>query len=494
MRTLPFLVALAARGTWAQEHAPSWPQFLGPGGMATQEAPPRSLAFDRERDLAWRVSVARGASSPCIDGERIFLTAAEGDELLMLAFDRKSGAELWRRSRKGRTPPPPAHVDVDLAAPTPCTDGERVVFYFGTHGLVVLDRAGELLWEKPLPPPRTAFGVGASPILVDDVVILARDGCPDSGVYAYSKVDGKERWSVPRPGFGPSFGTPFVWNSTWKAAGDGHARRELVVAGTRRLTGLDVASGKQLWEVAGLTSVVCTTPTASAETLYFAAWSTGDAAPEERGASTFGELELSAEELADSRILLARLDSNEDGRLEHGELPASRARDGFVFLDQDGDGFVSRDELARIVERPKGPADNLLVAVAAGGTGDIPRSALRWSHARGLPYVASPLLYRGRLYLVASGGLVTCLDAASGKPFFDRERLEDHGEYYATPLGTDGHVIVCSSAGTIAVLRAADEFQLVRSVALGESLRATPALADGTIYVRTDRTLFAFGK
>jgi outer membrane protein assembly factor BamB len=466
--------------------------------MATQEVPPRSLAFDAEKDLAWRVSLPRGASSPCIQGERIFLTGAEGDELLMLAFERKTGAELWRRGRKTRPPVPAAHVDVDPAAPTPCTDGERVVFYFGTHGLVVLDRSGELLWEKPLPFPKTAFGIGTSPILVDDLVILARDGCPDSAVHAYSKVDGTERWSVPRLGFGPSFGTPFVWNiaqdSAQHSAQDGSARRELVLAGTRRLIALDSRNGKPLWEVAGLTSVICTTPTADAETLYFAAWSTGDAEPTERGAATFGELELSAEELEDSRILLARLDASGDGRLARDEFPVSRAKDGFVFLDQDGDGFVSGDELARVVERPKGPADNLLVAVAAGGTGDIPRSALRWSHARGLPYVSSPLLYRGRLYLVSSGGMVTCLDAKTGKPFFDRERLADRGEYYATPVGTDGHVIVCSSTGTISVLRAANEFRLERSVALGEAIHATPAIVDGTIYLRTEKSLWAFGK
>lgn len=484
-RSIFFLVVLALPAR-AQEPPSRWPQFLGPGGMATQDAAPRSLAFDREKDVAWRVALPRGASSPCIDGDRIFLTAAEGEELLMLALERTTGKELWRRTRKTRPPVQAAHVDVDPAAPTPCTDGERVVFYFGMYGLVVLDREGELVWEKPLPFPEAPFGIGTSPILVDDLVILVRDGCPDSAIHAFAKADGTERWSVPRLGFTFSFGTPFVWNN--------RTRRELVVAGTQRLTALDPRDGKQLWQMSGLTSVICTTPTADAETLYFAAWSTSDAAPAERGDASWGELKISAAELADSRKLFKRLDKNGDAKLERDEFPASRAKDAFVFLDQNGDGSVSPDELAPIVEMPKGKADNLLVAVAAGGKGDIAKTAVRWSFTRGLPYVSSPLLYRGRLYLVSAGGMVTCLSAKSGKPFFDRERLADHSEYYATPVGTGGHVIVCSSVGTIYVLLAADEFKLERSVELGESIHATPAIVDGTIYLRTDKSLWAFGK
>jgi len=481
---LVFLALAPAAG--AQEPSARWPQFLGPGGLPARDAAPRSLTFEREKDLVWRVALPRGSSSPCIDGERIFLTAAEGEELVMLALERKTGKELWRQSRKSRPLARTAHVDVDVAGPTACTDGERVVFYFGTYGLVVLDPAGKLLWEKPLPYPEGPFGVGTSPILVDDLVVLSRDGCPDSAIHAYSKADGTERWSVPRPGFTYSFGTPFLWNTK--------ARRELVVAGTQRLTALDPKDGKQLWQVAGLTSVVCTTPTADAETLYFAAWSTPDAAQAERGAASFGELELGADELEDSGILLERLDKDGDGRLAVGELPPSRAKDAFAFLDANGDGFIGADELASVVERPKGKGDNLLVAVAAGGAGNIAKDAVRWSHARGLPYVSSPLLHRGRLYLVASGGMVTCLDPKSGKPFFDRERLADHGEYYATPLGAGEHVLVCSSGGTLSVLRAADTFVLERSVELGEALHATPALVDGVVYLRTDQALWAFGK
>ncbi|MHC5064717.1 MAG: PQQ-binding-like beta-propeller repeat protein, partial [Planctomycetota bacterium] len=76
---------------------------------------------------------------------------------------------------------------------------------------------------------------------------------------------------------------------------------------------------------------------------------------------------------------------------------------------------------------------------------------------------------------------------------FRRTRLDDRSEYYATPLGVDGHVIICSSGGTVFVLEAADEFKVVRSVDFEERIFATPAVVDGTMYLRTQKALYAFG-
>jgi len=145
----------------SQDGALRWPQFLGPNGKAVVDSKPASLAFDLEKDVRFRVALPPGSSSPCIAGDKLFVTGFEKGAFVMLALDRKSGTELWRRTRQAPPPVKVMHVDADPAAPTPCTDGERVVFYFGEHGLVVLDLAGELVWEKPLPPPRAPFGIAA---------------------------------------------------------------------------------------------------------------------------------------------------------------------------------------------------------------------------------------------------------------------------------------------------------------------------------------------
>ena len=134
-----------------------------------------------------------------------------------------------------------------------------------------------------------------------------------------------------------------------------------------------------------------------------------------------------------------------------------------------------------------------MVAVARGAQGDASKE-LRWTWTRGLPYVSSPLLYRGRVWLFKSGGLATCLDARTGKPVFDRERLSDRSEYYMSPVGAAGHVLVGSAEGTLYLLDAdADELTVEHTADFDDGLLATPAILDGTVYLRSTKALWAFG-
>ena len=136
-----------------------------------------------------------------------------------------------------------------------------------------------------------------------------------------------------------------------------------------------------------------------------------------------------------------------------------------------------------------------MVAVARGAEGDASEEHVRWSWTRGLPYVASPLLYRGRVWLFKSGGIVTALDAQSGEPILDRERLSDRSEYYLSPVGAGGKVIAGSAEGTLYVIDAdADELTVEHTVTFDEGLFATPAVLDGTIYLRTTSMLWAFAE
>jgi outer membrane protein assembly factor BamB len=117
---------------------------------------------------------------------------------------------------------------------------------------------------------------------------------------------------------------------------------------------------------------------------------------------------------------------------------------------------------------------------------------VKWEATKGLPYVSSALVYRGRVYFVKTGGFLTCLDVKTGKAQFESERLGVGGEYYATPVAVGEHIVVCAERGTVFLVKAGDRFEIVARNALGESLCATPAVVENTLYLRSDQNLWAF--
>lgn len=111
-----------------------------------------------------------------------------------------------------------------------------------------------------------------------------------------------------------------------------------------------------------------------------------------------------------------------------------------------------------------------------------------------MPYVASPVIHQGRVYLVKTGGFLTCLDLQSGKPYYESERLGVAGEYYATPVVVGNHIVVCAQRGSAILVESSNQFRVISRNELGESLSATPAVAHNTLFIRGERSLWAFGK
>ena len=463
---------------------PDWSQFRGPGGLSVADDTPIPTRFGPDEGVLWKTGLPAGQSSPCIAGDLIFVTGAEGGTNVALAVRRSSGELAWKKTFEGSERGPSIHPDSATASPTPVADEEHVVFYFGNYGLVALDHDGELLWEKRMPDPGYTFGVGTSPLLFEGMLVVARDGGPDAAVLVLDVTDGSELWRIDRFGYQEAHSSPFLWRTP--------DRDELVVSGTNKLCSYDLASGEQLWVVDGLTQFPCTTPTADDDTLYYAAWSTPNATGRSFWEGAFARsLDLSDEEVADPKLIFARLDVNKDGKVVLDEVPESRVKDSFLFLDNNRSGAWEVEEFA---EPPNSaPGRNLMVAVARGAQGDA-SGQTRWTWTRGLPYVSSPLLYRGRVWLFKSGGLATCLDAKTGKPVFDRERLSDRSEYYMSPVGAAGHVLVGSAEGTLYLRDAeADELTVEHTAVFDDGLLATPAILDGTVYLRSTNALWAFG-
>ncbi len=463
----------------------SWPQFLG-ARSTSRAVGASSLQFDLESGLRYQVALPAGESSPCVAGNHIFLTGYDGKQLFMLALDRATGKEQWRFAIDGPKNLEFSHQDAGVAMPTACANGERVFFYFPSYGVIARKHSGEVVWQKRLPEGKFDFGCGTSPALHDSKLYLLRDGCPDGKLYALHEATGEEAWAIPRPAFKMSHATPYFWES--------ESGTELIIASSGSVISFDPDNGKETWRVEGFTPLVCTTPTGNKDRLYFAAWSTASAAgPDRFFAGLAVTLDLTEEQRSDPEKLFAVLDKDGDGSLSRSEMPPGRMLTVFDFLDRNADRVIVKQEWMGLMRFPQ-QGKNVMVSIRPGGKGDVTKTHIDWSYRRGIPYVASPLLYGDRIYLIKAGGVLNCIDAKTGKPRFRSHRLDDRSEYYATPIGVDGHVILCSCAGTVYVLKVADNVEIVHELALEEQLVATPAIVDGTIYIRTRSKLYAFGR
>lgn len=207
---------------------------------------------------------------------------------------------------------------------------------------------------------------------------------------------------------------------------------------------------------------------------------------------------MTPEQASSPEAFYERFDTNSrDRKLSVDELPPSRARDAFNFIDVDASGFLEFDEFAPAFKNDPSAlraGRNVLVSVAAGGKGGITQSHVRWETRKALPYVASPLLYENRLYYVKKGGYLSCVDPASGVPFYESEKLGVSGEYFASPIGIDSKVIVASQGGIITILSASPKFEILSTVDIGEAILSSPAMVDNHLYLRSQNHLWAFGE
>lgn len=135
------------------------------------------------------------------------------------------------------------------------------------------------------------------------------------------------------------------------------------------------------------------------------------------------------------------------------------------------------------------------LAIRPGGEGDVTDSHLEWTSPRGSPFVPSPILYGDNLYLVNDmQSIATALDARTGQNVWQgRLGVARREGFSASPVAVDGKVFFTNDYGETFVLRAGDEFEILRVNELGESVLASPALVDGNWYFRTAGHLIAIG-
>ena len=464
-----------------------WPQFRGPGGnglAGNQSIPTR---FSAEENLLWKTPIPLGHSSPCVWGNQIFLTAHDGTTLKLMCLNRQTGELMWEHERVIEKVPNYEHVAGDPANSTPATDGQHVVFYFDDYGIMVTDLSGHIRWEKTLPPTANTYSYGASPLLDDGRIYINRDGGLDSSFICLKVEDGSELWHSDHPNFIVSFCSPYLIEQ--------NGTKLVLSGGTGKLFAYEAATGKPAWNVGGFPVFICPSPVSAQDVVVFGGWTTAHVSGRTRVESGFdADSGVSEAALKSPEAFFEQFDSNKDGKLSASEFPPSRARDAFNFIDKDDDGFLVMAEWApSYADQQMAPGRNVMFGIRTGGSGNVSKSHVAWELTRGLPYVASPLAYRGRVYLVATGGFVTCVDLKTGKPYFEKERLRVPGEYYASPVAAGDHLLVCSHRGTVFLLEAADELKIEHQTDLKEKIFATPAIVENKIYLRSENHIWAFG-
>jgi outer membrane protein assembly factor BamB len=227
--------------------AADWPQFRGPNAAGVSDEKDLPAGFTETENVRWKAPLpARGVSSPVVVGGKVFVTCSGGvndDRLHVLAFDAKSGAELWHRqyTATGLTT---AHEKTCMAAPTPVADADAVYALFATGDLVALTHAGDQLWYRSIvgdyPTVSNQVGMASSPVLAGGKLIVPMENTGESFIAAVDVKTGKNAWKTARPR-GQNWTTPTV-----RAAGD--KGTEVLFHGPKGLVAYDLETGSEKWQ------------------------------------------------------------------------------------------------------------------------------------------------------------------------------------------------------------------------------------------------------
>ncbi len=460
-------LALAAISLPAAE----WTRFRGPNGSGIAEGSALPEEIGAGKNVVWKTAIPMGKSSPVVTASHIYLTAHDDGKLFTLALDRKTGKILWRRQAPGHRDEK-RHKLNDPAAPTPVSDGTNVYVFFAGFGMVSYTSDGAERWRLAMGPFTNFHGMGASPVLAGGKLLMICDQDQQAFLTAIDMKTGKPAWRAERPDMVHSFSTPIAHSMPG-------GRTELIVPGSYQITSYDVDTGELLWTVRGLTYQVKSVPVIKDGILYFNGWAPGGEPAERLELPSFEEM-------------IKLHDSNKDGKLAKEEIPKPWQPGNWDMQDLDKDGlYNSRDWLCYQMRRT---STNATMAVRLGGKGDVTGTHVLWRYDKSLPDVPGVLLYKDVLFLVRNGGILQTLNPVTGKAIKQGRLTHAMEDYYASPVGGDGKIYLIGMQGTVSVLKAAGEWEISGKGEFGEEVFATPAIADGHIWVRTATALYDFAK
>ena len=368
--TTAALLLLMIRPAADAPDAEGWSRFRGPNGSGVSISTRLPTEFGPEKNVVWKTELPFGHSSPVLTRDRIFLTAVRGDRLVTICLDRRTGRILWERQA-----PRPRVEKLDTrngpAGPTPATDGTNVYVFFADFGLLSYDMEGRERWRVPLGPFNNLYGMGASPVLVGDSVILACDQNTDSFIIAVAQRDGRIRWKTPRPEAHSGHSTPILFKPDGAPDADHRARLVPAHCVLRRQRGKDLV---------GPWSVVRAQIDAGRERGHAVHQWLRDASEPARRPPGHSAVRRDHQKYADRR--------GHRQAFQHAERRRPLLdRSQFERRDLTSEWDYYRAAMA---------SENGMLAIRLGGRGDVTDTNVRWKYHKSVPQLPSPLVYQQR--------------------------------------------------------------------------------------------------
>jgi outer membrane protein assembly factor BamB len=434
----------AASGEEAAPDSRNWPQFRGHdgSGVAVSQAGkpiPRQWNADT---ILWKTAIpGLGHSSPIVWGDRVFVTTAIEGEVIpgAVAPDHTFGGEPFRH---------PDAVGADKKH---------------TLQVLALDaKSGDILWtqtsfEGRVFDDRHRASSYASPTPVTDGErVYAYFG--SEGVYAYD-FSGKLVWQrdigdIKSVGLGVA-SSPVLWRDLLVLQADEDSGEASFIVALDRRTGAEVWRKPRPVQASWTTPMLVTDPE-------------GTSGGTDQLVTAGNELFIAYDPSSGAEIWRTKgLESN----AIHTPL---RSGNTLIFTA----GYPKKITLA--LELPK--------------KGDLTASnPFVWSYDKGTAYVPSNVVYEGRLYLMSDSGVMTCLDAKTGALVYEGGRPAAQGRYTASPTVVDDAILLISREGDATFVKPGPTHEVLASTSLDEAVAASPAVAGGRLYVRSEQHLFAIG-
>jgi outer membrane protein assembly factor BamB len=412
----------------------NWPQFRGPNGNAVASETNLPTEWSATENIVWKTAIAgRGHSSPVIWGNRIFLTSDLEGEVIP---NQKAIAHV-------RNDKPWIHPD--------STSGDKR----HTLKVICLDRdSGKVLWERVAHEGavlddrhRKNTYASGTPVTDGRYVYAFFEA---EGVYCYD-LNGKLIWKsalgkISKVGMGPGTSPVLYENLLYLQCDneDGGPQLSFLVA-------LDKRTGKEVWRAVRDHRKTHSTPAI---------------------VRAGNRMEL----IASGWETVVAYDP-----LTGKELWQCEGVKGYAIPS-----IVSGHDM---VFPSSGYPNKRVLGIKLGEAGKVV-----WSYDKGTAYVASPILYGEYLYLISDKGILTCLDAKTGAIKYEGGRVPTPESFSASPLAFDGKLLLLSEDGDGFLIKAGPVHEVLKVNALDEPIYASPAVANGRLFIRGDKHLYCIGK